>query len=75
MAKGYCRDPDAEMRKILFGTKDHPAKLTEMSKATKIASSTLARYRKYPHTIPLAKLRLIVKWNGLDEKQIGELFK
>lgn len=75
MPKGYCRDPEAEMRRILFGTDKRPTNLTKMAKETKIPPSTLARYKKHPSMIPLEKLRKIVRWNGLDEKQIGELFR
>lgn len=69
------KDPDAKRREILFGTKKNPAKLTEMAKDTKIAYSTLTRYRRYPSSIPLENLRKIVKWNGLDEKEIRGLFE
>lgn len=75
MPKGYCRDPEAEMRRVLFGTDKRPANLTKMAKETKIPPSTLARYKRYPSTIPLEKLRKIVRWNNLDAEQIREIFR
>lgn len=75
MPKGYCRDPDENRRKILFGDDDSPAKMEKMSRDLKIGRTTLFRYKKYPSMISFERLIRIVRWRGLDEKQIGELFK
>ena len=75
MAKCYCRDPDENRRKLLFGDPDAPVKLERMSKAVKIEKSTLYRYRKYPSMIPLDRLSRIIRWRGLTDEEIGELFK
>lgn len=69
------KDPDEKLREILFGDEDHPASLKSMSKKTKIPYSTLTRHRRYPSSIPLENLRKIVKWNGLDDKEIRGLFE
>ena len=75
MPKGYCRDPDENRRKILFGDDKTPVRMEKMSKDLKIGKTTLFRYRRYPSMIPFERLIRIVRWRGLDEKQIGELFK
>ena len=69
------RDPESEIRTVLFGSESHPAKLTKMAKEIKIPLSTLKRYKRHPSAIPLEKLRKIVRWNNLDAEHIGEIFR
>lgn len=75
MAKCYCRDPDEKRRILLFGDDNSPAKMEKMSRDLKIGRTTLFRYKRYPSTIPFERLIRIVRWRGLTETEIGELFK
>jgi len=73
MARGYCRDPDEQRRKLLFGDPDDPVKLEKMARVLKISKTTLYRYKKYPSTIPLDRLSKIIRLRGLTDKEIREL--
>lgn len=58
---------------ILFGTKLKPVSITALSKTTKIPESTLRLYKRNPGTIPLDRLRIIVKALGLSEEDFKRL--
>lgn len=58
---------------ILFGTDIQPVNLAALSKKTHIPESTLRLYRRNPGTIPLDRLRIIVKAVGLSSEDIQKL--
>ena len=63
------------MSTILFGTEIQPVNLAALSKKTHIPESTLRLYRRNPGTIPLDRLRTIVKAVELSEGDISKLIR
>lgn len=63
------------MSVILFGTDIQPVNLAALSKKTRIPESTLRLYRRNPGTIPLDRLRAIVKAVELSEGDISRLIR
>jgi hypothetical protein len=60
---------------LLFGTKLQPVSIVVLSKQTKIPESTLRLYKRNPGTIPLDRLRIIVKALGLSEDDVNKLIR
>lgn len=71
MAKvNYCKDPDEETRRLLFGDKLTKVNLSELSKRTRIPESTLRLYRKDPAKLTVSRFRQIAKARGLADNEI-----
>lgn len=64
-----------KVSELLFGTKLQPVSIATLSKVTKIPESTLRLYKRNPGTIPLDRLRIIVKALGLSEEDIKQLIR
>ena len=59
----------------LFSEGVHRVSLNDLSKKTRIPERTLNNYRKDERTIPLGRLRLIVKALELSDAEIVELIR
>lgn len=66
---------NARASELLFGTKLQPVSIVVLSKQTKIPESTLRLYKRNPGTIPLDRLRIIVKALGLSDEEVSKLIK
>lgn len=61
-------------RTVLFGTDVKPTNLTQLSKRTGIARSTLSDYKKNPLKIPLNSMLAIMRAQGIKGEDMVEVF-
>lgn len=58
---------------ILFGTKLHPVSVTELSRIAGVSKATICNWKRNPDSIPLGKLKLIVRARRLSEEEKGRI--
>ncbi|MBR6849058.1 MAG: helix-turn-helix transcriptional regulator [Lachnospiraceae bacterium] len=57
----FCRDPDADLREVLFGI----SRMSDLSKRTGITEQTLSRRKENPRDLKYGELEAICKAQGL----------
>lgn len=66
----WLKDPDTELRKVLFPEGVMKVSIAELSKKTGIPKSTLYRFREKPTQIQFIYVHRIAKAVGATQEQI-----
>ena len=60
---------------LLFGTALHPVSTKELARIAGVSEATIRNWKRNPDTIPLGKLRMIVRARRLNTEQIGRMME
>lgn len=62
-------------QEMLFGTKDFPGNQYNLARVLGVNQSTICRWRKNPGSIPWEKMKLLIRYRGLDAQDLMKMAK
>lgn len=75
MARALVKDPEADLRRLIFGDSIEKVSIAELGKRTGISVNTLYKWRAQPYMIPAGKLLKIVKALRMDPEKQRKIFE
>ncbi len=60
-------------QEMLFGTKDFPGNQYILAQVLGVNQSTICRWRKNPGAIPWEKMKLLIRYRGLDAEDLMKM--